>query len=217
MILLSLFTINAARRRCLTPDYIGRRLPTQWRHHGRQRQSCFEATWTVATPSNERGTQYKSWGPFSYSFYRKVLLKTLSPPAHRLRTTKHKHYYLQSPLQTHPMSLYLPHSRRRRAVSPAYYPSCDTLDLFRNYTSYDTILPGYGYNFGLGYGSIGQDMPATKAIEMAARAHTLAQKELEKAKEKFEEAKKAMEEMEEKVKQAEEMLQAAKWSSLYAA
>jgi hypothetical protein len=101
------------------------------------------------------------------------------------------------------MSLYIPHPRRRRAVSPAYYPSCDTLDLFRNYPSYNAILPSYGYNFGLGYGSIGQDMPA--------------QKELEKAKEKFEEAKKAMEEMEEKVKQAEEMLQAAKWSSLYAA
>jgi hypothetical protein len=109
------------------------------------------------------------------------------------------------------MSLWVP--RRRRAVSPAFYPSCDSLDLFRNYPTYDTIPPVYGYNYGLGYNTLNGELPVTKAIEMAARAHTLAQKEFEKAKEKFEEAKKKMEELEEKVKQAEEMLQVSKWGA----
>jgi hypothetical protein len=107
------------------------------------------------------------------------------------------------------------HPRRRRAVNSAFYPSCDSLNLYRNYPTYDTIPPVYGYNFGLGYNALHPEQPVTKAIEMAARAHTLAQKEFEKAKEKFEEAKKKMEELEEKVKQAEEMLQASKWNALY--
>jgi hypothetical protein len=108
-----------------------------------------------------------------------------------------------------------PVARRRRAVSPPFYNSYDSLDLYRNYPTYDAISPSYSYNYGLGLNALGLTdyVGPTKAIEMATRAHVMAQKDFEKAKEKYEEAKKKMDELEEKMKQAEEMLQAAKWSA----
>jgi hypothetical protein len=110
-----------------------------------------------------------------------------------------------------------PVARRRRAVSPPFYNSYDSLDFYRNYPSYDAISPAYSYNYGLGFNALGMPdyVPPTKAIENATRAHVTAQKEFEKAKEKYEEAKKKMNELEEKMKAAEEMLRAAKYSAMY--
>jgi hypothetical protein len=80
-----------------------------------------------------------------------------------------------------------PVARRRRAVSPPFYNSYDSLDLYRNYPTYDAISPSYSYNYGLGLNALGLTdyVGPTKAIEMATRAHVMAQKDFEKAKEKY--------------------------------
>jgi exonuclease VII small subunit len=107
--------------------------------------------------------------------------------------------------------------RRRRAVSPPFFNSYDSLDLYPGYPSYDAIASVYPYNYGLGYG-LGSNKytSTTEHIEMATRNHFTAQKDYEKAKEKFEEAEKKMKECEAKMKQAEEILQQAKSAANYA-
>jgi hypothetical protein len=114
-----------------------------------------------------------------------------------------------------------PVARRRRAVSPPYYPNYDNLDLYRTYPTYDALAPSYGHNYPISYNALGLEAftaPTTplQAVEVATRAHVTAQKEYEKAKEKHEEAKKKMEDCEQKMKQAEDLLRAAKCSAVYA-
>jgi hypothetical protein len=106
-------------------------------------------------------------------------------------------------------------NRRRRAVSPPFYNSFDSLDLYRNYPSYDAIPPAYGYNYGVYGMGLSEYVPPTQGIENATRAHVAAQKEFEKAKEKYDEAKKKMDECEQRMKQAEEVLRATKCAALY--
>jgi hypothetical protein len=109
-----------------------------------------------------------------------------------------------------------PICRRRRAVSPPFYNSYDSLDLYRSYPSYDATTSPYPYSYGLGYGlGINEYIPATQSIELATRQHVTAQKEFEKAKEKFEEAEKKMKECEAKMKQADDLLRAAKCAAMY--
>jgi hypothetical protein len=104
-------------------------------------------------------------------------------------------------------------ARRRRAVSPPFFNSYDTLDLYRNYPNYDAISPAYAaYNYSLGYDGLGLAPYVTKtqAIEDATRTHMSAKIEFEKAKEEYEKAKKKLDDCEQKMNQAQEMLQRAK-------
>jgi hypothetical protein len=109
-----------------------------------------------------------------------------------------------------------PIARRRRGVSPPFYNSYDSLDLYRNYPGFDATPPSYPYSYRLAYGlGLNEYMPATQSVELATRQHVTAQKEFEKAKEKFEEAEKVLKECETKMKQADELLRAAKCAAMY--